>query len=231
MRSNSKKAAVVYPMLIASMVMFTACTSTEKPVANAATPIASSTPNVVVEPSTTPSAAPTTTSTPTSTPVSTPSGSVNVKPVTSETTTSVTKQIKDMFELAKVGKVAGIEFAGETSFFQDVEKTWGKSDSKDAAGSGIYATYTKKNAVIGFNKGDQIIDIRSNDPKLQTITLTQIEQALGKPTDTKVNGNDTIYIYKASDMFQLKFIIPKSSGKVDHISVFDTKHLVNNMAG
>jgi hypothetical protein len=129
MRSNSKKAAVVYPMLIASMVMFTACTSTEKPVANAATPIASSTPNVVVEPSATPSAGPTTTSAPTST----PSGSVNVKPVNSETTTSVTKQIKDMFELAKVGKVAGIEFAGETSFFQDVEKAWGKADSKDAA--------------------------------------------------------------------------------------------------
>lgn len=227
MRSNIKKAAVVYPMLIASMVMFTACTSTEKPVANAATPIASSTPNVVVEPSATPSASPTTTSTP----ASTPSSNVNVKPVTSETTTSVTKQIKDMFELAKAGKVAGIEFAGETSFFQDVEKAWGNADSKDAAGSGIYATYTKKHAVIGFNKGDQIIDIRSNDPKVQTITLTQIEQALGKPVDTKVNGNDTIYIYKASDVFQLKFIIPKSSGKVDHISVFDTKHLVNNMAG
>lgn len=230
MRSNIKKAAVVYPMLIASMVMFTACTSTEKPVANAATPIASSTPNAAVEPSATPSASPATTSTPTSTPASTPSGNVNVKPVSSEST-SVTKQIKDMFELAKSGKVAGIEFAGETSFFQDVEKAWGKADSKDAAGSGIYATYTKKHAVIGFNKGDQVIDVRSSDSKLQTITLSQIEQALGKPADTKVNGDDTIYIYKASDMFQLKFIIPKSSGKVDHISVFDTKHLVNNMAG
>jgi len=226
MKSNIRQ-AVIYPMLIASMLMFTACTSNEKPAASGAAPIASATPNVVVEPSTAPSATPTASSQP----ASTPSGNISVKPVSSETTTSVTKQIKDMFELAKSGKVAGIQFAAETGLFEDVEKAWGKADQQDAAGSGIYATYAKKNAVIGFNKGDQIIDIRSSDPKLQTITLNQIEQALGMPADTKVNGDDKIYIYKASDMFQLKFIIPKSSGKVDHISVFDTKHSVNNMAG
>jgi hypothetical protein len=225
MKSYSKKAAV-FPMLIASMLMFTACASTEKPAASAAPPIASTTPSPVAEPSSTPSVAPS--ATPTAS--STPSGNINVKPVSSETT-SVTKQIKDMLELAKLGKVAGIEFAAETRFIEDMEKAWGNADHKEAVGNGIYATYTKKNAVIGFNKGDQIIDIRSSDPKLQTLTLNQIEQALGKPVDTKVNGDDMIYIYKASDVFQLKFIIPKLSGKVHHISVFDTKHSVNNMAG
>lgn len=229
MKSLNKKAAVV-PMLVLSILMFTACTSTEKPSESAASPIASNTPSSVVEPSPTASAAPSTTPTTSSMPAATPSGNVNVKPVSSEAT-SVTKQIKDMLELAKSGKVAGIEFAAETKFFEDVEKAWGNADHKEAVGSSIYATYNKKNAVIGFNKGDQIIDIRSSDPKLQTLTLNQIEQALGKPVDTKANGDDMIYIYKASDMFQLKFIIPKSSGKVDHISVFDTKHSVNNMAG
>ncbi|WP_235550023.1 YjgB family protein [Paenibacillus sp. Soil766] len=136
-----------------------------------------------------------------------------------------------MLELAKSGKVNGIPFAANTGLTDDVDKSWGKADKSESAGSGIYATYTKKNAVIGFNKGSQIIDIRSNDPKLHTLTLSQIEQALGKPTDTKVNGDDTIYIYKASQEFQLKFIIPKSTGKVDHISVFDTIHSINNMAG
>ncbi|WP_338044180.1 YjgB family protein [Paenibacillus oryzisoli] len=136
-----------------------------------------------------------------------------------------------MYELAKSGKVNGIPFAANTGLTDNVEKTWGKADKTESAGSGLYATYSKKNAVIGFNKGSQIIDIRSNDPKLHTLTLSQIEQALGKPTDTKVNGDDTIYIYKASQEFQLKFIIPKSTGKVDHISVFDTIHSINNMAG
>ncbi|MDU0201036.1 MULTISPECIES: YjgB family protein [Paenibacillus] len=225
-----RKKAAVYPMLIASMLVFTACTSNEKPAASAADPIASSSPSPVVEATSTPSATPSATPAVSSKPASTPSGNVNVTPVSSETT-SVTKQIKDMLELAKSGKVAGIEFAAETKLIDDVEKAWGKADHTDVVASSIYATYSKKNAVIGFNKGDQIIDIRSSDPKLQTLTLNQIEQALGKPSDTKVNGDDTIYIYKASDMFQLKFIIPKSSGKVDHISVFDTKHSVNNMAG
>ncbi|MDR6550273.1 YjgB family protein [Paenibacillus qinlingensis] len=226
---NNRKKAIVISMLFANMLVFTACASTEKPTANSAAPIISTAPSTVNE--LTPTVTPTETPEASSAPLSTPNGSITVKPVSvpSETTT-VTKQIKEMFELAKVGKVAGITFAGETGFFEDVEKAWGSADHKDVVGSFIYATYGKKNAVIGFNKGDQIIDIRSNDPKLQTITLNQILQALGKPVDTKVNGDDTIYIYKASDMFQLKFIIPKSSGKVDHISVFDTKHSVNNMA-
>ncbi|KRF21752.1 YjgB family protein [Paenibacillus sp. Soil787] len=229
MKSLSKKTTVL-PMLIVSMLMFTACTSTEKPAASAAAPIASNTPSSVIEPSSTPSAAASATSTTSTKPASTPSGSTNIQPISSETT-SVTKQIKDIFELAKLGKVAGIEFAAETRVIEDVEKAWGNADHKEAVGSGIYATYTKKNAVIGFNKGEQIIDIRSSDPKLQVLTLNQIEQVLGKQVDTKVNGDDMIYIYKASDVFQLKFIIPKSTGKVDHISVFDTKHSVNNMAG
>ncbi|MFC5449312.1 YjgB family protein [Paenibacillus aestuarii] len=140
-------------------------------------------------------------------------------------------QIKDMLELAKSGKVSGIPFAAKTGHSDEVAQAWGKAENKDAIGSDIYETFAKKNAVIGYNKGSQIIDVRSTDPKLHTITLSQIEQALGKPTDTKVNGDDTIYIYKASDVFQLKFIIPKSTGKVDHISVFDAKDAVNNMAG
>lgn len=180
------------PMLIVSMLMFTACKSTEKPAASAAAPVASNTPSWVATPSSTPSSALSETPTTSSKPASTPGGNISI---------------------------------------EDVEKSWGKADNKEAVGSGIYATYTKKNAVIGFNKGEQIIDIRSSDPKLQTLTLNQIEQALGKPVDTKANGDDMIYIYKASDVIQLKFIIPKSSGKVDHISVFDTKHSVNNMAG
>lgn len=47
----------------------------------------------------------------------------------------------------------------------------------------------------------------------------------------KVNGNDKIYIYKVNDQFELKFVIPSSTGKVDHISVFSPEDSINNMAG
>lgn len=221
MKIHYRKAAV-YSMVLSSMLLFAACSSSEKPASSTtpATPTASATPIT----SATPTTSPVVSSSPS------PAGSTST-PRPSSTNDQVTKQLKDMFELAKSGKVSGIEFAAKTGLIDDVEKKWGKADKEESAGSGIYATYTKKNAVIGFNKGSQIIDIRSNDPKLHTLTLSQIEQALGKPTDTKLNGDDTIYIYQATDIFQLKFIIPKSTGKVDHISVFDTKDSVNNMAG
>ena len=151
---------------------------------------------------------------------------------TQEQGTSVTsRQLKELLALAKKGKVPGISFAAHTDLIDDVEKAWGKADKTEAAGKGLYATYSKKNAVIGFNKGSQIYDVRSSDPKLQTLTLKQIEQTLGKPSDTTKNGDDAIYSYKANDQFQLKFIIPQSSGKVDHISVYSPKDSVNNMAG
>jgi PBP1b-binding outer membrane lipoprotein LpoB len=217
----------VYPMILVGMLMFTACSSTEKPATNTATP--STSPSATSSPLV--SATPTPESPVSSTPEPTANPVENVKPSPSAANSNTaSKQIKDMLELAKSGKIDGITFAAKTSLIDDVEKSWGKADKKEAAGSGFYATYAKKNADFGYNKGSQIFDIRSSDPKLKTITLSQIEQALGKPTDTKMNGDDTIYIYKASDVFQLKFIIPKSTGKVDHISVFDEKDSVNNMA-
>ncbi|OAS21639.1 hypothetical protein A8708_17105 [Paenibacillus oryzisoli] len=218
-----KRKTTLYTLILSTMLLASACSSTQNSASNTTTPSPSSSPS--------PSASPVATS------VASPTASPSAAPTTSQAPSSsasastVTKELKDMYELAKSGKVNGIPFAANTGLTDNVEKTWGKADKTESAGSGLYATYSKKNAVIGFNKGSQIIDIRSNDPKLHTLTLSQIEQALGKPTDTKVNGDDTIYIYKASQEFQLKFIIPKSTGKVDHISVFDTIHSINNMAG
>ncbi|KRE56707.1 YjgB family protein [Paenibacillus sp. Soil750] len=218
-----KRKTTIYTLILSTMLLATACSSTQEPASNTTTPSPSSSPSPTTTPATTSVASPT------ASPSAAPTAST--VPSSSTSASTVSKQIKDMFELAKSGKVSGIPFAANTGLTEDVEKLWGKADKTESAGSGIYATYSKKNAVIGYNKGSQIIDIRSNDSKLHTLTLSQIEQALGKPTDTKVNGDDTIYIYKASQEFQLKFIIPKSSGKVDHISVFDTVHSINNMAG
>ncbi|NOU68552.1 DUF4309 domain-containing protein [Paenibacillus sp. LMG 31461] len=223
MKTYNRKTKI-YTLILSTMLLATACSSTQEPASSTMTP----------SPSMSPSASPT--ATPAATSAASPSASGTVTPATPKPsstadTSTVSKKMKDMLELAKSGKVSGIPFAAKTVLSDDVEKLWGKADKTESAGSGIYATYSKKNAVIGYNKGSQIIDIRSNDPQLQTLTLTQIEQALGKPTDIKLNGDDTIYIYQASQEFQLKFIIPKSTGKVDHISVFDTVHSINNMAG
>lgn len=141
------------------------------------------------------------------------------------------KQLQELLELAKKGKVPGVEYAAHTGLIDEVEADWGKPDQQEPAGKGIYATYTDEHVVFGFNKGSLIFDVRSSDTALQKLTLKQIESTLGKPDDTKVNGEDKIYTYQANDQFQLKFIIPNSTGKVGHISVFSEQDSINNMAG
>jgi len=147
------------------------------------------------------------------------------------TASAAAKQLQELMKLAKEGKAPGIKYAAHVSLIDEVYKDWGKADKEDSVGSsGIYSTYAKKNAVIGWNKGSLIFDVRSSAPELQKLTLKDIEDTLGKPNDTKVNGDDKIYIYKANDQFELKFIIPKSIGKVDHISVFSPQDSINSMA-
>ncbi|WP_313640270.1 YjgB family protein [Paenibacillus sp.] len=161
------------------------------------------------------SASPTTMPTATSSPTETNKDTANANSQNSDK-----QQLKELIELAKKGKVPGVEYAAHTGLIDEVEADWGKPDQQEPAGKGIYATYTDEHVVFGFNKGSLIFDVRSSDSALQKLTLKQIEGALGKPDDTKVNGEDKIYTYQANDQFQLKFIIPNSTGKVGHISVF-----------
>ncbi|ETT76562.1 hypothetical protein C173_06086 [Paenibacillus sp. FSL R7-277] len=141
------------------------------------------------------------------------------------------KQLKELLELAKQGKVPGVEYAAHTGLIDEVEAAWGEPDLKESAGKGVYSTYSKKSVVFGFNKGMKIFDVRSSAPDLRNLTLKQIEEVLGKPDATTVNGEHNIYIYQANKQYQLKFIIPESTGTVDHISVFSEQDSINNMAG
>jgi hypothetical protein len=173
---------------------------------------------------------------PTTTPVETAPAATTSPTETNKDTANVNlqdseKQLKELLELAKKGKVPGVEYAAHTGLIDEVEADWGKPDQQEPAGKGIYATYTDEHVVFGFNKGSLIFDVRSSDAALQKLTLKQIEGALGKSDDTKVNGEDKIYTYQANDQFQLKFIIPNSTGKVGHISVFSEQDSTNNMAG
>lgn len=141
------------------------------------------------------------------------------------------KLLKEMLALAKQGKVPGVEYAAHSGMIDEVEAAWGEPNLKESAGKGVYSTYSKKNVVFGFNKGMQIFDVRSSAPELQSLTLKQIEEVLGKPDATAVNGEDNIYIYQANKQYQLKFIIPESTGTLNHISVFSEQDSINNMAG
>ncbi|OMD31211.1 hypothetical protein BJP48_15245 [Paenibacillus odorifer] len=164
-------------------------------------------------------------------PAATSSPTETDKDSTNSNSQNSDKQLKELLELAKNGKVPGVKYAAHIGLIDEVEADWGKPDQQESAGKGIYATYTDKHVVFGFNKGSLIFDVRSSDSTLQKLTLKQIEATLGKPDDTKVYGDDKIYTYQANDQYQLKFIIPSSTGTVDHISVFSEQDSFNNMAG
>ncbi|OMD74095.1 YjgB family protein [Paenibacillus odorifer] len=182
------------------------------------------------EPEVSPASTPAATA-PETAPAATSSPTETDKDSTGSNSQNSDKQLKELFELAKKGKVPGVKYAAHTGLIDEVEADWGKPDQQESAGKGIYATYTDKHVVFGFNKGSLIFDVRSSDSALQKLKLKQIEATLGKPDDTKVNGEDKIYTYQANDQYQLKFIIPSSTGTVDHISVFSEQDSFNNMAG
>ncbi|WP_337099558.1 YjgB family protein [Paenibacillus sp. YIM B09110] len=139
--------------------------------------------------------------------------------------------IGSLVQLAKKGKVPNCQYAAHTDLFDDIEKKWGKPDSNNAAGKGLYAEYKDKGITFGYNKGMVVFDVRSYASELRTIALKDIEKALGKADEQTKNGSDDIYAYEVNKQYQLKFVVSEKTGKVDHISVFSPQDAKNNMAG
>lgn len=142
-----------------------------------------------------------------------------------------------MMSRAKQGKINSIDFAVKTTNIDEVEKVWGKADKTDwvAAAKGQYSTYSKYNVVIGFNKGGQIFEVRSNSNQLMGITLDAAKEVLGTPAyDAKVNGQEIIG-YRANSSFKLELVFPQPTNSkpnpvIDHYNVLYPEGTVNSMA-
>jgi hypothetical protein len=142
-----------------------------------------------------------------------------------------------MMSMAKQGKIISIDFAVKTTNIDEVEKVWGKADKTDwvAAAKGQYSTYSKYNVVIGFNKGGQIFEARSNSNQLMGITLAEAKEVLGTPAhDAKVNGQEIIG-YRANSSFKLELVFPQPTNSkpnpvIDHYNVLYPEGTVNSMA-
>lgn len=152
-------------------------------------------------------------------------------PSPSEETGADKPDIGAIVQDAKEGKVPGCDYAAHIALYDEIEKEWGKADRNDMAGKGMYAVYEDRGITFGYNKGMVVFDVRSYASDLKTISLEDIEAALGKADEQTANGGDDIYVYQVNDQYQLKFVIPEKTGKVDHISVFSPQDTKNNMAG
>ncbi|MDR7000933.1 polysaccharide deacetylase family protein [Neobacillus niacini] len=127
--------------------------------------------------------------------------------------------LEKIITLAKEGKIPSSHFAVHTNSINDVKKQWGPAANTDRVGGIYYANYPAKHSVFGYNVKNILVDIRSYDEQLHQLTYAEIVKTVGEPDYHKTNQTDQIYGYKITQQFELRFIIPNKTGKVDHISV------------
>ncbi|WP_340701093.1 YjgB family protein [Brevibacillus borstelensis] len=161
-----------------------------------------------------------------------PRGTVNL--MQAVTTPELVQSIRD---LAKEGRLYGVEYPVETSVFDTVEKDWGKADRLGGVNGVTYASYRTQGVVFGFNKGMQLVDIRSYDTRLQELSLSDVTSALGKPDVSADVSGQTIYTYKVNSKYELKFVFSGTANGqnaktllVDHVNIVYPKGAVNMMA-
>lgn len=145
--------------------------------------------------------------------------------------------LNTMMALAKQGKVMNSDFAAKTNTIEDVEKVWGKADKTDLVTSakGFYATYSAHNVVFGFNKGNEIFEVRSYSSRLKGISLAEAKDVYGAPAyDAKVNGQEIIG-YAANSTYKLELVFPLPTNSdpypvIDHYNVLFPRGTANDMA-
>ncbi|OAB47309.1 YjgB family protein [Paenibacillus antarcticus] len=139
--------------------------------------------------------------------------------------------IKEIYELSKEGKVPGVDFVSGQDLIDKVHASWGEPDKPVGAGD-PYEAYSpgagRGSFAFGIGRGEVIYDVRSygssEGPKVQfsQISLEDITQTLGVPSENRTNGNDDILVYKVGE-YELKFVGPHDKQVLHHISVYSPK--------
>jgi len=143
----------------------------------------------------------------------------------------------NMMKLAKQGKIINCDYPAKTTNMETIIKTWGKADKTVyvASAKGSYATYTKHNTVFGFNKGEQVFEVRSFDPQLKVLSLDKVKEVFGTPVFDSKTSNQEIIGYTAGTDFKLEMVFSRPtsanpSPALDHYNVLYPRGTVNSMA-
>lgn len=146
-----------------------------------------------------------------------------------------TNNITAIDRAAMHGQVPGLPYASGITNISDIQQAWGQPTSENAAGAGIYDTFSSHNAAFGFNKGGTLFDVRSYAPSLHPITKDDVEKVLGMPGVVHYYDGESILMYPAGPNYQLQWIFSaptkdSPTPHLDHVSVFDPQATVDSMA-
>ncbi len=136
--------------------------------------------------------------------------------------------------LARQGWVLNCSYRVGSDTSGDVTSDLGEPDASDyvASAKGRYATYEQACIVVGYNKGEQIFELRSLDERLSAITLRDVKAFYGEPDHTASGGGEQYLSYKLSEKLNIKFVFA-STGKnpaLKHYNVLWPQGTVNMMA-
>lgn len=192
----------------------------------------------------------TTTPTPSSSvteiPTNTPSAAAATPtaPALSPTLTPTNKNNSENILLLKIktsanaGKVINCDYPVNTTNIENVIKVWGKPDKTErvSAAKGTYSTYSYKNIVFGYNKGEQIFEVRSFYKDLGKLSLSMIKSTFGEPQYKVTTGGEEIIGYIINSDYKILFVFPEAKNGstnplLDHYSVLYPKATANSMAG
>lgn len=151
-----------------------------------------------------------------------------------EAETDAKALLKSIDLLARQGWILNCGYKVQGDTVDKVTDEIGKPDSSDyvASAKGTYATYDAAHIVVGFNKGEQIFELRSYDARLSRIRLNDVKAFYGAPDHTASGNGERYLSYKLSDSLNIKFVF-SSSGKnpqLLHYNVLWPQGTVNMMA-
>ncbi|NMP24215.1 YjgB family protein [Sulfobacillus harzensis] len=170
---------------------------------------------------------PPTTSTPTGAAASTPTTAAAQSPTPSKST-SAQSLVREWAKVSLVGKALGIPYGDQQSYYA-LEKVWGQGTNGPDVNHLHYVSYGAHNAVVGFNEGVQLADVRSYNPDLHQITLSDIEAVLGKPDSVSHSAGSVLYTYNQGP-YRLLWVFSGSASTVAHVDVQWPKGMVAPMA-
>lgn len=155
-----------------------------------------------------------------------------------KSTDSSKAMLLDMMQLAKLGKVINCDFAAKTTNMETITQAWAQADKTVyiSSAKGSYATYAYHNVVFGFNKGEQVFEVRSFDARLENISLAKAKEVFGAPSYDSKAGNQEIIGYAAGNEFKIEMVFSLNTSNntnpmMDHYNVLYPSGTINSMAG
>ncbi|MFD1928571.1 beta-N-acetylhexosaminidase [Sporosarcina siberiensis] len=148
-----------------------------------------------------------------------------------EPTVTVDEQITSIVNEAKLGTVPNFMGTVGVTMLNEVESMWVTQSSPANCAeteNGVYIDYPEHETVIGA-VDELVFDIRYSGKPLPSIRYEDIKRMQGDPQKIRTFNDDThdqiILVYQVTDVYQLKWILPKPTDgvpnpAVDHIAVW-----------